>query len=482
MNRTAFILIAVLTVLPLILSAIEFDLNSYQVADYREDCLSIGLNNSGSSGNGSSEEYYQSGNYLEADFSEMRYSRQQSLLLKGNIGLTHSLKILTVDDSTDLEKKYFSLAPNLGISGQYRRYILKNWFFEINISEDYSRDYDYKESFDVSKNREDEYNLDKNEFICEPGLGLGRRENATRARQALYMLEELEKTGMLIREVNTTDVTYLADLLVSVEHLRLFDSRLKTQEALREVVNHLIMTGLIENAGIENFLIVKDMYFYGDRYPRFSGWDFKAMMRYSNLKDEYNSNSRYYHFNPDYDDDIRDYTSVSNTDRYGPALKFNYSRNFGKNWQLDIITDLDYMFNTFRYDHHSNQNQESLSRRDEDTKELDLQTEVNLNWYVSTRTHLWAEISYDYEKINGDGIDESFSDSTYTEYDYDGEAQYFDFSLNAEYYISPRLFLDFSLTLHNIKIRDDYEGWEQRDYDYDSFSTRYSLKLNYDIF
>lgn len=482
MNKTAFALLAVLIALPVILPAIEYELNSYQVPEYQEGTLSLALNNSGSLGKEYAKEFSEAGNDLKASFSEILYTRKQSLVLKGSLDIHNFLKLSAADDTTNFTGNETNFKPDLEISGQYRYYFLKNCFIDTYLADSYIKKYRYIDNTNISKESEEKNDFINIELICEPGLGYGRRQDVAKARQALYILEELEAVDLLLRKANTDDVTSLADLLVSLQHLRLFDSRLKNQEALREIVNHLTAAGLIEETNIENFLIINDMYMFGAGYPRVSGWDIKAMMRITSSQDENHDTYRYFYFDPEYNDNLQKYDRETNTDKYGPALILNDSWNFSKNWQLDIKADLSYLFNDMHSYNYSQHSQESISNRDEDSDEIALQSAINLNWYVSTRTHLWASINYDYDKTAGDGTYENVSDSTLIKYDYDGEEQNFTLSLNAEYYLSPRLFIDFTFSLRNTKIRDEYTGWEQMNWHYDNFYPGYYLKFNYDIF
>jgi hypothetical protein len=419
MYKAAITLLAFLIALPLALSAVEYDLNNYIVPDYHERALSISLKNSAQTGKNYMDYYSGTGSNIKTTFSEMRYSRQQNLFWQGRFALVHGFDVASRDDSTFYDSNNSDLDAVLDFTGIYRYYFLDNWFSEFNLSGNYSRSYDSEEESEIG-----DLNLEKNdnaegEQTGEIGFGYGRRQDVTCARQAIYILEELDKAGQLLRKMNNNDVTELADLLVTISHVRQYDSRIKVKDDLRLIVNHLIAAGLLQKTGIENFLIIRDMYHYGNNYSRTSGWDISTAGRLTFYQSEYDD--KYVYIYSDHNDVWHNYDNEDNRSRYGVALKFNYSHNYGKNWELDIASDLGYFQNNSLKKYSAVYSDTTRYKRNEDSEEIALKTAIRLNWYISTRTRLWAGVDYVLNDFTGDGSKNHILENTITNYDYNGE-------------------------------------------------------------
>lgn len=478
MNKIRILMIMTLIVIPVLLMSVEYDLNNYEVPDYTEFGWDLYLDNSGSiSKHDETESTYFSGR-IRSDISEEIYTRENYLHLRGDCNISKRLKMSTKDDSTEHESRDLYNRTYMNISALYRRYLIGNWFAESSLTGNYIRDYTKWDRTEITYDSETVRDGIDYALTFELGSGFGRIEKVTRARQALYILEELEKAGLLIREAKTGDVTKLADLLVSLKHLRIFDSRLKQQEDMRLIVNYLKESGFVTDSEVESLIIIDDLYKFGAGFERRSGWDITPLARLSLLEDEYHYDYLDDKYNPEENDYQRKSDTETATFLYGAALKANYLYNFGKDWQLETICDLGYFLGNSDYEYryiyyHPSDIDTTLIKRNTDESEIALEFDFKLNWFPNTRTQLGTGAFYSYNKTSSEGD---------FEYDLESEEQIFNISAFADYYISPRFLLYFSISAENIKLHDISTGGEENNVETDLFNVTYKLNFSYDLF
>ena len=78
-------------------------------------------------------------------------------------------------------------------------------------------------------------------FTPSIGWGIGRIENVTDARQAIYILEDFKKNGILSRDLTKDELFEFAQLISTVKNKRFLDSRLHRIDEITTMFN--IVTG-----------------------------------------------------------------------------------------------------------------------------------------------------------------------------------------------------------------------------------------------
>ncbi|MCF7920397.1 MAG: hypothetical protein K9N06_10855 [Candidatus Cloacimonetes bacterium] len=483
MNKNSILVLMTLLIFPVLLMSIDYELNHYKAPDHHEFGWSLYLTNSGYLNRINGTNGRQISGSISSSLLEEVFTRDHYLYLKNYCRFSRYLSEKTKDDSTELVYKRLSGYPKVDLDIIYRKYLLNDWFLGSSVSGQYARDYNKEDTDKITSDAATERIGTDYGLTFELGSGYGRIEDITEVRQALYILEDLEKAGLLKRVADADDVTRLADLLVSLKHLRLFDIRLQQQEIIRQLVNHLKGSALIDDTELENLLIIDDLYDYGASYERRSGWVIMPVMRLSYLQNEYFVESTDNKSDPDENDFYSKGNREESTCRYGIALKSDYLHNYGKNWQLEATSDLGYFLRDWEYkiDYYwqtSSSADTTNSRREDDYNEIALNLDLKLNWYIDTRTRLGAEAAYSfYQTTDADSLE-----YPPLGYEYRGEEQIFNLSLFADYYISPRFLLYFSISAENKKIRDHRYGSLGEYVKPDSFDLEYNLKFSYDLF
>lgn len=122
------------------------------------------------------------------------------------------------------------------------------------------------------------HNSDKQKSYSISGLnslglggGFGRIEQVQDFRQAVLIIDEIQKRGMLQRDLTETELTELAHLVSVLKNKRVFDSRKRKERDLIEVNKFLNNKGLISGNDISYFIGLEDMWVYGGLQPRESG-------------------------------------------------------------------------------------------------------------------------------------------------------------------------------------------------------------------
>ncbi|MBS4060488.1 MAG: hypothetical protein KG029_08820 [Bacteroidetes bacterium] len=102
-------------------------------------------------------------------------------------------------------------------------------------------------------------------------VGKGRIEEVQDARLALYILEDLEKSGDLTRKPDANEVLELAHFITSIKNERYFDQRLRHISEITAVDSLLNAMGLKGNSGASYFTLLNDNWSHSSGPVRQSG-------------------------------------------------------------------------------------------------------------------------------------------------------------------------------------------------------------------
>ena len=83
-------------------------------------------------------------------------------------------------------------------------------------------------------------------FSIGIGVGLGRIEEVGDARQAIYILQELQKQKLLKKDLSAEQINELAQLITTVKNKRQFDSRIKLIEEITTVDSFFVANDFID--------------------------------------------------------------------------------------------------------------------------------------------------------------------------------------------------------------------------------------------
>ena len=112
------------------------------------------------------------------------------------------------------------------------------------------------------------------------GIGKGRIEYVEDARQAVYILQDLQEKGLLKKILTDDEVNAFARQMTSVKMKRQFDSRIRLIEEISAVDSFLVANGYIDNThSAPYFTSLYDNWMYAGLIRRQSGSRFSVGLR-----------------------------------------------------------------------------------------------------------------------------------------------------------------------------------------------------------
>lgn len=253
----------------------NFDLSKYKLPDIERHQLDFQFNSDGRT----SKLYsiYEYGNSTDTTRSkEMDFNWDSNLLYsfyKSNTRSQQKLNTLInynlmYTERSNSTYKYLDNNGRMEFSYDYKYFIQEEkWFLNaipgitINTSkENNTHNSDKQKSYSISG-------------LNSLGLGggFGRIEQVQDFRQAVLIIDEIQKRGMLQRDLTETELTELAHLVSVLKNKRVFDSRKRKERDLIEVNKFLNNKGLISGNDISYFIGLEDMWVYGGLQSRESG-------------------------------------------------------------------------------------------------------------------------------------------------------------------------------------------------------------------
>lgn len=304
--------------------------------------------------------------------------------------------------------KFNNNAHSINLTADLRRYYNKNFFVEVNpdLATRFSRTLNEGNgSYRLSTNWTSKANVDL-------GVGKGRLEFVSDVHQAMFTIEDLQKSGRLAREVSAEDVRLVSDKIAALKNERFFDFRHKRIFQFTQLDSLLNDLGLIEKGDAATSAILYDNWLYAFRPLRFAGGRFSVGLTESLTW----SKSKTITIEQD------DYER--NNFILGTYVEYRYERPTNLYWQHSAVMRLEW--NRYRLN------------------DVVAQTELNdysfgrgvlrytLSYYPNTRTEFNAGASFA-ANFNLNGTAVAPIDNISDELNYGG-ALFFD----ANYYVSPQ--------------------------------------------
>jgi len=123
------------------------------------------------------------------------------------------------------------------------------------------------------------------------GIGWGRIEPAQDARQAVYILDELSKKGVITTHLSDDEVNRFAQVLSAVKNKRFLDSRLHLIDEISKVDSFLVYNGYVQESGAKYFTTLYDYWMYGCSFSRKAGSEISAEINpWYSYKNQYTYN------------------------------------------------------------------------------------------------------------------------------------------------------------------------------------------------
>ncbi|HNW51031.1 MAG TPA: hypothetical protein PKH79_08115 [Prolixibacteraceae bacterium] len=246
------------------------------------------------------------------------------------------------------------------------------------------------------------------EVLVNAGHGHGRIENVEDAVEAMYILSDLSKAGLLSRNYTSDDVKALADQITLVQKERYFDVRLYQAKAMKELFSLLTKFKLIQGESIDVYSVLNDYHFMAGMATRSSGQQLA------------------YYLTPGITFESRKYSNYERsetfTKRLGASVEYLNSKPISMKWQRDLNINM-------------NLAESWVKTANSNRFEGKLVAGYAIGYFPNTRTNLRASIYATFNHSSTSGYFESDEFTT-------------SLNFSAYYYLSERLRLSGNLGLH----------------------------------
>ena len=329
-----------------------------------------------------------------------------------------------------------------------------NSFFYYNMSKDVTGN---KSVF--TNNYQDDLNIGLNPSI---GIGIGRIESVEDARQAIYILEELSKKGVLTRQLTNDEIFNFSQQISRVKNKRFLDSRIHLMEEIASVDSFFVRNSLLNKQDATYFTNLYDLWINGANFSRKSGQSFEISFipsgSWDKGKNEYLSSTQ-----------VENYPNNQEKWMYGGNLNliYNYEKPVNLNWQHSVNVSMN--GSTAYVD---GQYLQSSIRNKTSTNGIGLSGSYTLGYYPTTRTNLSVGISELFNQNYSKQDLSSIFDSVGWFKSHNSTTR---INFSAYYYLSPQLRLSGYATLNKYIFKSDNGS-------INNFNAGFSAGLSYAFF
>lgn len=462
----------------------NFDLNRYYTPDIVRNGLDLNFNTNG----GLSNQLYQRSNSLPSN------DTVNSNDLYGQLYSSYFR-------FTNTRKNESLLLLNLGFNGQFRNYTIKpiNRYFpneySSNSNQNVGLTYSNKSynaskqflSFGVTTRLNLTGGTEKSIYFDSPekttktnsnnstiapyvGIGLGRIESVTDARQAIYILDDLAKRGVLTRQLSNDEIFRFSQQISKVKNKRFLDARLHKIEEISAVDSFFVNNNLLTTSDAVYFTTLYDNWENGANFVRNSGQVFEIQL--TPFSDWNNNKTQ---------TDILNGSSSwkkQNYNQYGGRLEINYSyaKQINLNWEksadVSLVSSLSRDINARTTDINSHSTEGEDYKNEQNIAGVNLNGSYGVAFYPNTRTYLSVILSQRfvqnyYNEINNNQKHNLFNSNT-------------NLSFAVVYYVSPQLSFSGNASIYNNYDKNYYS--ESSSYEYNNLRVGFSASLKYSFF
>jgi len=351
-------------------------------------------------------------------------------------------------------------------------------------------------------------------------FGYGRIENVNDARQAVYILDELQNSGYLTERLSDEAVDRLATEINRIKNQRVLDSREKAKYQLAALDSVLYASGKLKERNVGYFNIINDNWNYGANQNRLHGWSVGVKAGYD-IKSRFNRNnsekksdkcetSDSILFEQDtvafYNNHINELVSYQiresyDTDSYTLGCFGRFEQQIDLYSQYGISLSVNHRWSKDdSYDNYSGfrrvleqdtltiSNYFAKSSKSSDFKALITELSVHYDYFLNTRTTIFNSISAGYIKNTTDitntsaSGNQSYSNNT-------TEMISFAWNSSINYYFSPRLsasingYLGYDQNENDSDMSYEYSDYTRNEWsENDGFNYNLSVGMNYTLY
>lgn len=309
----------------------NFDLNKYYTPDIVRNALGFGMSINDNFNSHSSSNDTISSNYLRWYFNPTfsRYKDTRKRITTFSVGGTTNG---SSQQSNNLYRSRYS-DNNALINYNTSFYNKKNNFLTFNASGNYTdNSSDINQKNDAGEIILENYNKSNRwNLRASIGIGKGRIEQVTDARQAVYILDELSKRGKLTKTLSDIEIFNFAQTISKVKNKRFLDARLHRIDEITTVDSFLVKNNYLTSQDAGYFSTLYDFWEYGDLYYRGSGQSFEINITPTVTIDKYTFKTT---------NNLDENRSTDRTYNADLNLIYRFEKSVGLNWQHSLTTSL----------------------------------------------------------------------------------------------------------------------------------------------
>lgn len=377
----------------------------------------------------------------------------------------------------------------LDVNSENRFYNDKNHFFELDMSlSGYTGSNRYKASNDMPSYPFNNESSNTNYYISASVpllVGTGRIEAVQDARLAVYILDDLTKSGDLKKTANTDEVLALSKFITETKNKRYFDSRLRKIAEITAIDSFLIAKDLKNQSDASFYTLLNDNWDFAQGPVRESGSRFSAGLS-PNLTHYFSSETLYYQDTVILSGtDNMNYTNKS--DRQGNTLGLDFiaayklERPTNLYWQHSTNIQAGYSLLKSQYDYNTFLNDSVTSEDSYFYHKPNLQMQIghDIGYYPNSRTSIILGLDASYQQYwNRESKNDETEVKTRISRLEGG------LNLNCSYYFSPQLRLSVFVNSWYNYDYSNQDGVAQtstitKD---NKFQAVYSARLTYSLF
>lgn len=255
----------------------NIDLNKYKQNYFRYGRLGTNLTLNGSNSNNSNEwnnlesksEYKSLNTNINLNYSlnisNRNYVGYHSISGGYTYNFTNSTNSNGSNPSSEFESKLTNYQLNLFTSNSF--YLNEMLFWGLELNSLTSQQNNKRNNTDPDIIAQKDYSFStRNRLLVQ--IGYGRIENVTDARQAIYILDDLNKKNRLTHEPTPDEAFEFADFITTVLNKRIIDSREKRIYEYTLIDSFLVSKGLISKSDGKYFGVLSDNW----NYARTQSW------------------------------------------------------------------------------------------------------------------------------------------------------------------------------------------------------------------
>ena len=249
----------------------NFDLNKYYTPNIVRNALDLDFSSSGQFANVYNEfdhlsvtnESFSSNiaGTINSSFSTYRNTRKRisSLMLNGSFSGSYS----SIRETTGSTNKNNSNTGGLNLNYSDKFYKTSTLFLSAGIIARLIPTYNKQQLQSDPNPREINEKINRYYFNPSIGIGIGRIEQVQDARQAIYLLDDLSKKGVLSRQLTNNEVFSLAQQMSKIKNKRFLDSRLRLIEEVTTIDAFFVNNGSSFEEYIDSYFVTVLQKSYG---------------------------------------------------------------------------------------------------------------------------------------------------------------------------------------------------------------------------